>query len=48
MFLIKAGRVKLTKVHEDGQEITLDMCKPGDFPGEQILSEEKKAPGHDL
>lgn len=44
MFLIKAGRVKLTKVQEDGHEITLDMRKPGDFLGEQMLSEESDYP----
>ncbi len=44
MFLIKAGRVKLTKVQEDGHEITLDLRKPGDFLGEQMLSEETDYP----
>ncbi len=44
MFLIKAGRVKLSKVQEDGHEITLDMRKPGDFLGEQMLSEETDYP----
>lgn len=44
MFLIKAGRVKLSKVLEDGHEITLDIRKPGDFLGEQILSEETLYP----
>lgn len=40
MFLIKAGRVKLSKTLEDGVEITLDIRKEGDFLGENILSEE--------
>jgi len=40
MFLIKAGRVKLTKSMEDGTEITLDIRKAGDFLGENMLSEE--------
>lgn len=44
MFLIKAGRVRLTKVQEDGHEITLDLRKPGDFLGEQMLSEEADYP----
>lgn len=44
MFLIKAGRVKLSKVHEDGHEITLDLRKSGDFLGEQMLSEESDYP----
>lgn len=38
--LIKAGRVKLTKITEDGSEITLDIRKEGDFLGENMLSEE--------
>jgi len=44
MFLIKAGRVKLSKVTEDGAEITLDMRKGGDFIGEAMLSEETDYP----
>jgi len=40
MFLIKAGRVKLSKTTEDGVEITLDIRKAGDFLGENMLSEE--------
>ena len=39
MFLIKAGRVKLTKVTEDGQEMTLDIRQGGDFIGENMLNE---------
>lgn len=38
--LIKAGRVKLTKLMEDGSEITLDIRKAGDFLGENMLGEE--------
>ena len=44
MFLIKAGRVKLSKVTEDGAEITLDIRKAGDFLGENMLSEEVDYP----
>jgi len=44
MFLIKAGRVKLTKVMEDGAEITLDIRKAGDFLGENMLSEDIEYP----
>jgi CRP/FNR family transcriptional regulator len=40
MFLLKAGRVKLSKTMEDGTEITLDIRKAGDFLGENMLSEE--------
>jgi CRP/FNR family transcriptional regulator, cyclic AMP receptor protein len=44
MFLIKAGRVKLSKVSEDGDEITLDIRKAGDFLGESMLIEEGEYP----
>jgi CRP/FNR family transcriptional regulator len=40
MFLIKAGRVKLSKLNEKGNELTLDIRKAGDFLGEQVLNEE--------
>ncbi len=40
MFLIKAGRVKLSKLNEEGNELTLDIRKAGDFVGEQILNDE--------
>ncbi len=40
MFLIKAGRVRLSKIMEDGDEITIDFRKAGDFFGENMLSEE--------
>ena len=39
MFLIKGGRVKLTKVLEEGNELTLDIRKAGDFVGENMFSE---------
>jgi CRP/FNR family cyclic AMP-dependent transcriptional regulator len=44
MFLIKGGRVKLTKVLEDGNELTLDIRKAGDFVGENMFSEEGEYP----
>lgn len=44
MFLIKAGKVKLTKVTEDGNEITLDIRKAGDFLGESMLSDSQWFP----
>jgi CRP-like cAMP-binding protein len=39
MFLIKVGRVKLSKLNEEGSEITIDIRKAGDFLGEQVLNE---------
>jgi CRP/FNR family transcriptional regulator len=44
MFLIKGGRIKLTKVLEDGNELTLDIRKAGDFVGENMFSEESEYP----
>jgi CRP/FNR family transcriptional regulator len=44
MFLIKGGRIKLSKVHEDGTELTLDIRKAGDFVGENMFSEEGQYP----
>jgi len=44
MFLIKAGRIKLTKVLEDGGEITLDIRKAGDFVGENMFADEGAYP----
>ena len=44
MFLLKAGRVKLSKVTEAGEEITLDIRKSGDFLGETMLTEDLAYP----
>lgn len=44
MFLIKGGRVKLSKVTEKGDEITLDIRKAGDFLGENMLNEDVAFP----
>jgi len=44
MFLLKAGRVKLSKVTAEGEEITLDIRKSGDFLGETMLTEDMDYP----
>ena len=44
MFLIKGGRIKLSKILEDGTELTLDIRKAGDFVGETMFSEEGRYP----
>jgi CRP/FNR family transcriptional regulator len=44
MFLIKGGRVKLSKVTEDGASMTLDIRKAGDFLGENMLNEDIEYP----
>lgn len=42
--LIKMGRVRLSKLLEDGTEFTLDIRKAGDFLGENMLSDETDYP----
>jgi len=44
MFLIKYGRIKLYKIHEDGSEAILDFRKAGDIIGENIFSGEADYP----
>lgn len=44
VFLIKGGRIKLTKVLENGTELMLDLRKAGDFVGENMFSEEGEYP----
>ncbi len=44
MFLIKGGRVTLSKVFENGNERTLDIRKGGDLLGENMLAEEVEYP----
>jgi CRP-like cAMP-binding protein len=44
LFLIKAGRVKLSKITEGGDELTLDIRKAGDFLGENMLLEDTNYP----
>lgn len=44
MFLIKAGRIKLTKILEHGAEVTLDFRRAGDILGENMLAEEVAYP----
>ena len=44
MFLIKAGRGKLSKITAEGNEITLDIRKAGDFLGESMLIEDADYP----
>ncbi len=40
MFLIKGGRIKLSKIIEDGSELTIDYRKAGDFVGENVLTQD--------
>jgi len=44
MFLIKGGRVKLNRIAESGSELILGYRKPGDFIGENILTDTETYP----
>ena len=44
MFLVKEGRVRLFKILDSGQEITLDIRKPGDVVGENMMTVEAVCP----
>lgn len=44
LFLIKGGRVKLTKVTADGAEMILDLRQAGDVLGENLMAEESAYP----
>ena len=44
LFVIKAGRIKLTKTDATGSEILVDIRKAGDFLGETFLSEDADYP----
>lgn len=44
LFLIKSGRVKLSKTFADGREITLDYRKTGDTFGENMFIEDAHYP----
>ncbi|MDR2461142.1 MAG: Crp/Fnr family transcriptional regulator [Deltaproteobacteria bacterium] len=39
IFLIKTGRIRLSRVMENGSELILDIRKPGDYLGEYILND---------
>ncbi|MCK5684064.1 Crp/Fnr family transcriptional regulator [bacterium] len=41
---MKCGRIKLSKVLEDGTELMLDIRKFGDFLGENMFSDEGRYP----
>jgi CRP-like cAMP-binding protein len=44
LFLIKSGRIKLSKIFEDGHQATLDFRKAGDTFGENIFGEAIRYP----
>lgn len=44
MYLLKAGAVKLSKITEEGRELTLDVRRLGDLLGESCFLEEAEFP----
>jgi CRP/FNR family transcriptional regulator len=44
MFLIKSGRIRLSEIFEDGNELTLDIRNGGDFVGANMFSGEGEYP----
>ncbi|MBN1631126.1 MAG: Crp/Fnr family transcriptional regulator [Thermoleophilia bacterium] len=44
LFVIKAGRIKLTKTDAEGNNILVDIRKAGDFLGETFLSDDTDYP----
>ena len=42
VYLLKEGSIKISRLSEDGKELTMDILKPGDIFGEMALSEEGK------
>ncbi|MDR1081723.1 MAG: Crp/Fnr family transcriptional regulator [Deltaproteobacteria bacterium] len=43
IFLIKSGRIRLSRMMENGTELILDIRKPGDYLGEYILNDMETA-----
>jgi CRP/FNR family transcriptional regulator len=39
IFLIKSGRIRISRIMENGAEVILDIRKPGDYLGEYILND---------
>jgi CRP/FNR family transcriptional regulator len=42
IFLIKSGRIRLSRAMENGADLILDIRKPGDYLGEYILNDMEK------
>lgn len=40
LYILKEGRIKLTRLSEEGKELTLDILEPGDIFGELTLAGE--------
>lgn len=40
VYILKEGRIKITRFTEDGRELTIDILEPGDIFGELVLAGE--------
>ena len=41
LYILKEGRIKITRLSEDGKELTVDILDPGDIFGELALAGEE-------
>ncbi|MFQ5900347.1 MAG: Crp/Fnr family transcriptional regulator [Thermodesulfobacteriota bacterium] len=42
VYILKEGRIKITRLSEDGKELTIDILEPGDIFGELVLAGEEE------
>ncbi|MBE9505013.1 MAG: Crp/Fnr family transcriptional regulator [Proteobacteria bacterium] len=42
IYILKEGRIKISRFSEEGRELTIDMLDPGDFFGELVLAGEEE------
>lgn len=42
LYILKEGKIKISRLSEDGKELTVDMLKPGDIFGELVLAGEEE------
>ncbi len=42
LYILKEGKIKISRFSEDGKELTIDVLKPGDIFGELVLAGEKE------
>jgi len=42
IYILKEGRIKITRLTEDGKELTIDILEPGDIFGEMAIAGEQE------
>jgi len=42
IYILKEGRIKITRLTEDGKELTIDILEPGDIFGEMVIAGESE------